>query len=104
MNFKSLREALEFYRENNLVPRYGDTERYRSEGLLRRQMIDHLCDDKPTSVDEFYVSVPTWLLKRTSKQQIDAELPRLMRFVRNVVAFLENRHIRELVNRLGEAR
>ena len=101
MNFKSLREALEFYRENILVPRYGDTARHRSEGLLRRQMIDFLCDEKPTSVAEFYDSVPEWLLNRTSRHQIEAELPRLMRYVRDVVASLENRQVRKPAGRSG---
>lgn len=103
MNFRSLREALEFYREKNLVLLYGDTVRHRSEGLLRRQMIDYLCEERPTSVDYFYDSVPEWLLKRTSRQQIEAELPRLMRYVRDVVASLENRQFRKLTDRLGEA-
>lgn len=94
MPFKTLRYALISYREKHLVPRYAYNARSRSEGLLRRKMIDYFCDVMPRTEEEFYDSVDPWLLHATSSQQLNSELPRLMKFIRDLIASLENQRTR----------
>ncbi len=62
----SLREELKVFYESQILPSFPD----RSKGLLRDEMLVHLVNKKPTSLEEFYKAVPMELRQKTDSRQL----------------------------------
>lgn len=84
MTDHDLRRWLISYREATIYARPADAKR-RKHGLLRRAMIDHLVEWKPTSTGEWYRSLPDRLRDQTDWGQFPEHGP--------AVIALVNRHL-----------
>jgi hypothetical protein len=62
----SLREELKVFYESQILPSFPD----RSKGLLRDEVLVHLVNKKPTSLEEFYKAVPMELRQKTDSRQL----------------------------------
>lgn len=62
----SLREELKVFYESQILPSFPD----RNKGILRDEMLVHLVNKKPTSLDEFYKAVPMDLRQKTDGKQL----------------------------------
>lgn len=77
-----LKSALIRYREDHLMPRYGDHDR--RTGILRRNMLDALLDNRPESIAEFLQLIPHHLLAATDRQQLRNEVDAICRIIRRL--------------------
>lgn len=80
MTDTDLRRALTAYRERVL---YADREpRDRRRGLLRRAMIDHLIEWKPTTTREWLAELPSDLAAQTDPREFRQHAEAVMSILR----------------------
>lgn len=76
----ALKQVLIRYREIVLTEKYRGQAR--TEGILRRNMLDAILNSRPENRAEFFGLLPKRLIQATSREQLRTEVDAICRFVR----------------------
>lgn len=82
-----LRRALVDYRENVIHASTTGTTSSRRYGVLRRAMIDHLVEWKPTTQREWLAELPPYLMRRTEPEELSEHGAAIVAIVSRHVRF-----------------